>query len=206
MKVPSGMKEEDLARPIIEVKDFLSKKLEYEIYTYGEQTVVMKVQEDNDEKNKGIYSYAYTGIKKELKKHIKSNFDIKILGDNKIKLLVQEKHIPNIIGKKGKKIDELEEKLGLKIDVDILDESSLKNSSNSSNDHFETQFYIKESKKNITIDFSSKLKNREVLFRSPNFELLLKTNKKGCIKLNKNSTEARKIMKAYEENNLIVEI
>ena len=43
VKVPYGMFEADLARPVIEVRDFETKTLEYEIYTYGEQVVVMPV-------------------------------------------------------------------------------------------------------------------------------------------------------------------
>lgn len=43
MKTPSGMYESDLARPVIEIKDNLTGQLEYEIYTYGEQTIVMPV-------------------------------------------------------------------------------------------------------------------------------------------------------------------
>ncbi|RLG36962.1 hypothetical protein DRN79_03985 [Methanosarcinales archaeon] len=43
VKVPYGMFEADLARPVIEVRDFETKMLEYEIYTYGEQVVVMPV-------------------------------------------------------------------------------------------------------------------------------------------------------------------
>jgi len=41
VKVPDGMKEADLARPVIQVKDFINKEVKFEIYTYGEQTVVM---------------------------------------------------------------------------------------------------------------------------------------------------------------------
>ncbi len=44
VKVPTGMTQEDLARPVVEVRDFSSNELEYEIYTYGEQTVVMPVK------------------------------------------------------------------------------------------------------------------------------------------------------------------
>jgi ATPase len=44
VKVPDGMKEADLARPVIEVKDFIKKDIVFEIYTYGEQTCVMPVK------------------------------------------------------------------------------------------------------------------------------------------------------------------
>jgi len=35
------MESEDLARPVIIITSFLSKQVEYEIYTFGEQIVVM---------------------------------------------------------------------------------------------------------------------------------------------------------------------
>lgn len=41
VKVPHGMREQDLARPVIEVKE--NNKPVYEIYTYGEQTVIMEL-------------------------------------------------------------------------------------------------------------------------------------------------------------------
>jgi len=44
VKVPDGMKEADLARPVIQVKDFIHKDVVFEIYTYGEQTVVMPIK------------------------------------------------------------------------------------------------------------------------------------------------------------------
>ena len=40
VKVPSGMVEEDLARPLVEIFDFENGELEYEIYTYGEENIV----------------------------------------------------------------------------------------------------------------------------------------------------------------------
>jgi ATPase len=43
VKMPEGMTSEDLARPVIVVTSFFTKKVEYEIYTFGEQIVVMPV-------------------------------------------------------------------------------------------------------------------------------------------------------------------
>jgi len=43
VKVPTGMTEADLARPLIEIRDFDTGTLVNEIYTYGEQTIVMDV-------------------------------------------------------------------------------------------------------------------------------------------------------------------
>ena len=56
VKVPTGMKEADLARPVIEVRDAETGELKNEIYTYGEQTIVMDMDlvngTENDEKFK----------------------------------------------------------------------------------------------------------------------------------------------------------
>jgi hypothetical protein len=43
VKVPTGMTEADLARPLVEVRDFESGAVEYEIYTFGEENVVVPV-------------------------------------------------------------------------------------------------------------------------------------------------------------------
>ena len=45
VKVPSGMTEADLARPLVEVKDFDTGVVEYEIYTYGEENVIVPVKQ-----------------------------------------------------------------------------------------------------------------------------------------------------------------
>jgi ATPase len=44
VRLPTGLREADLARPVVEVKDFLTNELEYEIYVFGEQTVVVPVK------------------------------------------------------------------------------------------------------------------------------------------------------------------
>ncbi len=45
VKLPTGLREAELSRPVVEVRDFLTGELEYEIYTFGEQTMVVPVRE-----------------------------------------------------------------------------------------------------------------------------------------------------------------
>ncbi len=45
VKVPSGMREKDLSRPVIEVREFETNRIEYEIYTFGEETVVLPLKQ-----------------------------------------------------------------------------------------------------------------------------------------------------------------
>ncbi|WXG45672.1 MAG: PINc/VapC family ATPase [Candidatus Atabeyarchaeum deiterrae] len=44
VRVPAGMREADLARPVVEVRDFLSNSIEYEIYTFSDQVIVVPLQ------------------------------------------------------------------------------------------------------------------------------------------------------------------
>lgn len=44
VKLPTGLREADLSRPVVEVKDYITGELEYEIYTFGEQTMVVPVR------------------------------------------------------------------------------------------------------------------------------------------------------------------
>ena len=115
VKVPEGMTEEDLARPIVVVKDFDTGKLEYEIYSYGEETVVVPVQEiAKKEKKSGMHELAAKQIENYL-----SDFRAKarVISDNKAEVYVPTKFVASIIGKGGKNIDQLEKELGIKIDV-----------------------------------------------------------------------------------------
>ncbi len=50
IKVPFGMYEKDLARPVIEVKDFFTRAVEYEIYKFGEETTIVAIKKEKDRK------------------------------------------------------------------------------------------------------------------------------------------------------------
>ncbi len=113
VKVPHGMTEADLARPVIEVVDFETKKLEYEIYTYGEQVVVMPVEETAENR---LLVYAIESKIKDLV----SVYEIVPVSDKKAIVRVAEDEIPYLIGRKGKKIKMIEEELGVSIDVEPL--------------------------------------------------------------------------------------
>ncbi len=119
VKVPEGMTESDLARPVIEVKDFETDKVEYEIYTFGEETVVMPVLK---REVKPIERLARERIMQELRKLApKAKVEIEVK-DSKAIVWIDEKYIPQIIGKKGRRIDKLEEILDISIDVRALGE------------------------------------------------------------------------------------
>jgi len=118
VKVPYKMTEADLARPVVEVKDFSTGVLEYEIYTYGEENVIVPVDLDSDTNQNNIYKLAESKIKDVIRR-FDPNPEISILSGNKVRIKVQKDTIPRIIGKGGSTISELEDMLGVRIDVEM---------------------------------------------------------------------------------------
>ncbi|MCS7126013.1 MAG: ATPase, T2SS/T4P/T4SS family [Aigarchaeota archaeon] len=47
LKVPTGMPSSNLVRSVIEVRDFETGKLEYEIYTYGERHIIVSLEKSS---------------------------------------------------------------------------------------------------------------------------------------------------------------
>lgn len=120
VKVPEWMESDDLARPVIIVTSFLSKQVEYEIYTFGEQTIVMplagewaKVQS----KGKNMVSeYAKQTINQKLQKLLPCDFLLRVKWAS-LDLYIPEYYKWRIIGKAGATINDLEKTVGLSINV-----------------------------------------------------------------------------------------
>jgi ATPase len=126
VKVPYGMFEADLARPVIEVIDFGTKKVEYEIYTYGEQVVVMPVEEDGNLKAE---------VEEKIRRYV-DDFQVEVMG-RKAVVKVPERYIPHLVGRKGKRIKRLEEELRMSIDVVPAEfESELEAEVHETNKHY----------------------------------------------------------------------
>jgi len=118
VKVPSGMIEADLARPVIEIRDFDTGDLVNEIYTYGEQTIVMEVKAAYYEKTP-VQKIAEREIIKEIKKTVPgARIEVDMRSDKRATVWMDEEHIPRLIGKKGKTIEEVEKRIGISIGVE----------------------------------------------------------------------------------------
>src|SRR3989344_3488112 len=137
VKVPTGMMEADLARPVIDVTDFMTGKLEYEIYTYGEQTVVLPVKPQTTTPSKLL---AKKQLEHDLKKYV-DDVKVEIISENRAIIYIPEKDIPQIIGTQGKRIEQIEKEMGIQLDVRSLKKISPDKESISYNTS-ETQKYI----------------------------------------------------------------
>jgi len=113
VRTPTGMTEADLARPVVEVRNFETDELEYEIYTYGEENVIIPV---TAKKQSAISMLARKQILAEMRRFDK-NADVEMLSDEKVAVRVENDKIAILIGKKGQTIKQLEDKLGISIEV-----------------------------------------------------------------------------------------
>lgn len=187
VKVPSGMTESDLARPVIEIYDFLENKLSYEIYSYGEDTVVIPVSEEKSSTIKFAEQY----LDKEFKQYSRSaKVEIK---NNRATVYVPEKEIPKLIGVKGKRISNIEDKLGIRIT--IKEQKAQKEIIN---------YHAAESKKFVTFAVPKSLikKQAEILLED-NFLFSAVVSNKGKIQIHKKSQIGRTILDALDTNKKI---
>lgn len=193
VKVPSGMQEADLARPVIEVRDFESGDLKNEIYTYGEQTIVMDVdlvQSNNKEKNvkkSSVDKIVEKEVLRAVKRVVpKATVKVSVESENRVNIYLEEKFIPKIIGKKGKRIADLEKKIGISIGVEPIESLNI-------DDVYETNKFSKEfevpyeiSKKHLTLNFGHEYTGSEFdVLANDEYLFTATVGKKGMIRLKK---------------------
>lgn len=128
VKVPTGMIEADLSRPVIEIKDFETEELFYEIYTYGEQTIVMDINKAyndkyvEEEEKSPVSKIVERAIRKEVNR-VSPNaiMEVSLISDKRALLEVDPDHTGAVIGKNGRTIAQIEERAGISIDVEELE-------------------------------------------------------------------------------------
>jgi ATPase len=186
VKVPTGMTESDLARPVIEIRNFENDVLEHEIYTFGEENVIVPVGKKVDKI--GIEKLAEDKIKETFRRY-DPNAEVEILSDNRVKVMVNERNIASIIGRGGSNINEIEKLL--KVHIDVVEKSS-DDISLTSND---LPFSFSESKTAILLtvnrDFTSMHAD---IYANEKFVASVRIGKKGQIKIPKRSDVARTLM------------
>jgi ATPase len=195
VKVPTGMSEADLARPLVEVRDFESQVIEYEIYTYGEENVVVPISELKPvtQSDNVIKKLAESKIRDTIRR-FDPDADINIISDNRVQVKVGKDVIARIIGKGGSTISELERMLGIKIDVEVKTPTLGK----------ELDFEVTEagSTVNILVDEGAIGKKVDVYIEDE-FILNSQVGKKASIKTDKRSDNGKKIINALLAGNKI---
>ncbi len=120
VKVPHGMMLEDLARPVVVVKDVVNGGVLYELYTFGEQIVVMPVGAPEAAAGKDPRSQLMEKeLTRMLRKYAEGPLDVQVVG-RRANVMVDESEIAQLIGKGGKTVQGIERKLGLHVTVKAM--------------------------------------------------------------------------------------
>ena len=193
VKVPSGMTESDLARPVIEIRNFEDNVLEHEIYTFGEENVIVPVSKES--KKTGIHKLAEDKIRETFKKY-DSHSEIEILSDNRIKVFVDESTIPSIIGRGGSNINEIEKYLQVHVDVVARDSQNFSERKN------DLLFTFSESKTSLLFTVSREYSSMHAeIYVNDQFLTSSRIGRKGQIKIPKRSETGRNIMNMAKSQN-----
>ncbi|MGQ0771177.1 MAG: PINc/VapC family ATPase [Nitrososphaerota archaeon] len=199
VKVPSGMVEQDLARPVIEIRDFEAGVLEYEIYTFGEENVIVPVSATEETKS-GVQRLASEKIKETLRR-FDANPQIEILTENSIKVKVKKESIPSLIGKGGSTITDLEKILHVHIDVEAKEDDG---SDYHAESHSGTPFDFSESSNSLLFTVN---KGRNGMFAEiyvkGQYVTTARVARHGKIKISKRSDAGKALMhSAFSKNDI----
>jgi ATPase len=185
VKVPTGMTESDLARPVIEIRNFENNVLEHEIYTFGEENVIVPVVK---REKIGIEKLAEDKIKDYFQRY-DSGAEVEILSENRVKVTVHEDCVASIIGRGGTNINEIEKFLKVHIDIVAKDSESLSLTSN------EIPFNFSESKTALLLTVSREYTSMHAdIYTNDKFFASVKIGKKGQIKIPKRSDIGRNLL------------
>jgi len=188
VKVPHGMFEADLARPVIEVVDFETKRVEYEIYTYGEQVVVMPVEGEAAD-----YTIVANAVENKIKNYV-SLYEIEALGERKVVVRVPEDEIPHLLGRKGRRIHKIEEELGISIEVQPLREEALGERREASVDETGKHYII----------YADGLQGRQVnVYAENEYLFTASVGRKGVIRVKKDSENGKALRLALMKGKTI---
>jgi ATPase len=116
VKVPQGLMEEDLARPVITVADFETGRPVYEIYTFNRQVVTVPL-EDESGRESGTERIAKQEVEREIRAIARGHVEVEIRDPDTAVVWVEDDDISQVIGKGGGRISDVENRLGIDIDV-----------------------------------------------------------------------------------------
>ncbi|MFB6162153.1 MAG: PINc/VapC family ATPase [Halococcoides sp.] len=119
VKVPKGLMEADLARPVVMVEDFETGAPAFEIYSFNRQVVTVPL--DGSEES-GVEGIAREQLTDEIRSIANGRVDVDLQGPNSAVVFVDDRDISQVIGTNGDRISQIEDRLGLDIDVRTFDE------------------------------------------------------------------------------------
>ena len=221
IKAPEGMPGETHVRPVIVVRDHARQETEIEIFRYEGETLVMPLIRIAAEPPAVIepapavaaaaapepgenvaWKVAEKEVQREIGRYTSGPVDVRIISDNKAVVYIEDKDVPAAIGKGGKNVSAIVNKLGIGIDIRPRSELEAKKPVEEEM-QLAGGIRIRIDKKQLTI-ISPENKGKIVdVFAGKEYLFTATVNEEGDILLAKNSTIAQEMIKRYNEGETI---
>jgi ATPase len=222
IKAPEGMPGDTHIRPVIVVRDHARREPEIEIFRYEGETLVMPLGRKRNagepaaaheepplvaapaaEPEENVsWKVAEKEVQREIGRYTTGPVEVRIISDNKAVVYIEDKDVPAAIGKGGKNVSAIVNKLGIGIDIRPRSELEAKKPAEEEM-QLAGGIRIRIDKKQLTI-VSTENKGKIVdVFAGKEYLFTATVNEEGDILLAKNSTIAQEMLKRYNEGETI---
>jgi len=195
VKTPSGFRDESLARPVIEVKDFLDGIPLYEIFSFGEQVVVIPLQKNRKRgkrasKNRNSRpNYNLRDISKDLVYAIdnlkEEDIHVETGGNNSVNVYMPEWAITFLYEHRRSAIREIERNTTAFLNFIAIDKDL---------EYTGKQIEIVENKKYLILKLGGDFAKQNVqLMIGPQVIMNARADKQGNVKLSRNKANTRRL-------------
>ena len=219
IKVPEGMAGETHLRPVTIVRNYETGDLAFEIFKYEGETIVisapsqqamaepsLKVKEEVKEEENSGWKITEREIQREIGRYSDGTVDVRMLSDTKAVVYIDDKDVPAAIGKGGKNIAAIVNKVGIGIDIRPRSEAEKPQPEQAPVEE-ELQLgggiKIRVDKKQLAIISPEQAGKIVDVFAGKEYLFTATVNETGEIHLGKNSTIAQEMLKRYNQGDII---
>mgnify|MGYP000907461224 CR=1 FL=1 len=221
VKAPEGMPGDAHVRPVIVVREHTRREPEIEIFRYEGETLVMPLRKSIEEPEQPVaapaaqavapapepeenvsWKVAEKEVQREIGRYTSGPVEVRIINDNKAVVYIEDKDVPAAIGKGGKNVSAIVNKLGIGIDIRPRSELEARKPVEEEM-QLAGGIRIRLDRKQLTI-ISPENKGKIVdVFAGKEYLFTATVNEEGDILLAKNSTIAQEMIKRYNEGETI---
>ncbi|MDD1665172.1 MAG: Flp pilus assembly complex ATPase component TadA, partial [Methanomicrobiales archaeon] len=201
IQVPSGMTGDAHQRPVIFVKNQETGAIEFEVFRHEGETIVMPVKQEEEPKPaagaRGEERLSRKLLEKEVQREIgrytAGYVDVHMISDNKAVVYIEDKDVPAAIGKGGKNVSGIVNKLS--VGIDIRPRSELEKPVSEEEVQLEGGFRIRTDRKQLSIIATEHRGKIVDLFAGKEYLFTATVGEDGEIRLARNSTIAQEMMR-----------
>ncbi len=219
IKVPEGMAGEMQLRPVTMVRNYETGELAFEIFKYEGETIVisapsqqataetsLRIQAEEKEDENSGWKITEREIQREIGRYSDGAVDVRMLSDSKAVVYIDDKDVPAAIGKGGKNIAAIVNKVGIGIDIRPRSEAERPQPAQVPGEeelHLSGGIKIRVDKKQLAIISPEQAGKIVDVFAGKEYLFTATVNETGEIHLGKNSTIAQEMLKRYNQGDII---